>query len=289
MDHRLLCVSFSPPPPTRMDAYLDQVTVGLVKDIDRLSIFSLDRAIEMIRAKPSLTEQAALLNALEERMIVYGRARGYLNPPHEKALDERADVVTTFLIKDVFGFGAVSATDKAISEFKKLLKEFIKSGLNSKGAATFKFLQTMWKLCNAKNPRDAAAILMREGGTALSTWLKFNFSRYAGLTLRAAGVSPVVRNRLLKLIAARLAWGETILARLAWVSPWLIALDIFFTPQTTATDAEEARLAFLTIYGRLFAARDEFLGKLVKSCSGETWHLSMPIEEALEIAIIRAH
>jgi len=268
-----------------MEAYLDDVTRGLVKNVVNLSIFDLDKAIEIIRARPTLEEQAALLNALEERMCGWGRARGYLNPPPEKTEDERANVVATFLLKNVFGLEHESATDKAISEFKNLLKDFVKSGLNSKGKSAFKFLDTIWKLCNAKDPKDAAAILLKEGGGLFSKWLVANSGRFARVGLKSAGVSAIARNRLMKLIAARIAWGEAILARLRWVSPWLIAIDIALTSEDTATDAEESRLAFLTIYGRLFSQRSEVLGKLVRSCTGRTWQLAMPIESALQIAI----
>jgi hypothetical protein len=269
----------------RMDAYLDQVTRGLVKNAAYLSIFDLDKALDLIRARPELAEQAALLNALEERLSAYGRSRGYLNPPPEKTDDERANTVTSFLLKDVFGFKHESANDKALSEFKKLMKDFVKSGLNAKGKSAFKFLEIIWKLCNAKSPKDAAAILIKEGGGLFAAWFASNSGRLAVSGLKAAGVSPVVRNRLMKLIAARLAWGETILARLRWVNPWLIALDILLTPEDTATDDEEWRLAFLTVYGRLFTTQSEVLGKLVRSCTGNTWQLAMPIDAALQIAI----
>jgi hypothetical protein len=157
--------------------------------------------------------------------------------------------------------------------------------LNSKGKSAFKFLEVIWKLCNAKDPKDAAAILVKEGGVQLAKWLVANAPRFSQMGLKSAGVSPVVRNRLLKLIAARMAWGEAILARLRWVSPWLIAIDIFLTPEQTATDAEEWRLAFLTVYGRLFAQRGEVLAKFVRSCTGQTWQLAMPIDRAFQIAI----
>lgn len=269
----------------RLEAYLDQVTRGLVRNVANLSIFDLDAAVEMIRARPTLEEQSALLNALEERLCAYGQMKGYLKPPPEKTEDERANAVVIFLLKNVFDLKHESAHDKAISEFKNLLKAFVKNGLNSKGTSAFKFLDTMWKLCNAKDPKDAAAILLKEGGALLGKWLVANSGRIAQVGLRSAGVSAVARNRLLKLIAARMAWGEAILARLRWVSPWLIAIDIALTPEDTATDAEESRLAFLTVYGRLFSQRNELLGKLVRSCTGNTWRLAMPIESALQIAV----
>ena len=271
----------------RMDAYLDDLTGGKVKDVERLSIFDLDRAIELIELRPSAAERAALLAALDDRIAQYGTRRGWMTPAAAKTDDARADAVTVFIVQDVLGIKAKTAEEKALGQFKGKLKAFIKDGLNSKGKNAFVVLQVIYDLCNAKSPEDALKVLGKASLGELGKWVLANRDWLMRSGLKLGGVSPVLRNRIMKLIAARIAWVQVGFSRLAWVLPWLAALDILLTSEATATDEDEQRLTFLVLYARIFAKRSDQLGKLVDSCAGPTWRYRLRPEDALRATIQR--
>ena len=271
----------------RMDAYLDEITAGKVRDVARLGIFELDRAIESIELRPSAPERAALLAALEDRIAEYGRSRGWMAPAADKAPDARANAVTSFIIKDVLGIKFRTAADKALDEFKDKLKAFIKEGLNDRGKKAFVVLQVIYDLCDAKTPEEAFKVLAKEGLGVLGKWVVKNRDWFLRSGMKLGGVSPVLRNRIVKLIAARIAWVEVAFSRVAWVVPWLAALDMLLTSEATATDEEEQRLTFLILYSRIFTKRTDQVGRLVESCAGPSWRYRLRPADALQATIRR--
>lgn len=289
MDHKLACAGFTPPVPMRMDAYLDQVTRGKVTNLGWLSIFDLDEALRQIEARPTLAEQAALLGALDDRFVAQGRARGWLAPPPDRSDGERADLLTRFVVEDLLGIKGAAVDKKIFDEFKGRLKDALKPELNRTGKRSLKTLQLLYELSAAKNGQEAASALAKAGISELTSWLAKpdNMAWLARSALKAGDVSPVVRNRLVKLIATRLTWLEVGLSRLAWVSPWLLALELFFTVESTATDAMEQRLTFLSLYGRLFATRSQQFGRIIDACAGDDWRYRLPPPQALATAIHR--
>lgn len=283
MDHKLICCGFTPPVPMRMSAYLDEQTKGLLVSLDNLSIYRLDQAIELINARPSLAEQAALLYALEERLIEFGRGRGYLAPPPHRTEQERSNIVLNFLVKDVLNISGGSVQEKVFQEVKGKLKTIVTNGLNGTTKSRLKFLDFILSLCNANSREEVYRILVKEGGVQFGE----NWKRITAYGLRGVRVSPVTKNRLIKFIAMRLTWGEAIVTRLSWLNPWILFVDLILTPETTASDVDEKRLTILMFLGRVFAARTNAFSKLVQSCSEREWRLTSPVGDALRAAVLR--
>lgn len=273
----------------RMDAYLDQVTEGLIRDVRKLQIDALDRALALIHARSSIHEQAALVNAFEQRMAAYGQSKGYIDQRIGKSDDERAETVTKFLFDVLFQFNKKNAEDKTIDAFKKHFKEFIKQGLNSRGKRGLTFLETVWKICNAKNAEDLTKIVVAAGEKKFGEWLTHNWRMLGTAGFKIVGLPSKKAQALIKLIAARISWGKELFARLRWAEPWLVAIDIALTPEDTATDEQEDRLAFLVQYGRIVADKNQLYVKVVRSCAGREWQLQTPIGNALGLATKGLH
>ena len=283
MDHSVACKSFTPPPPQSMAGYFDTVTGGQARDVAPLiSIYRMDKLVAEIRSRPDLAERAALLNELETRVAAFGRAKGYLEPPPPKTDDERSNIVTTFIIKDVLGLSDKTADQKAIDALKKEVKKFVKDHLNKKGQGALKLLEVLYALCNAKTGEEALRILAKAGSKELADVIKANWDVLLRLSLKTVGVSAVVRNRLIKLIALRISWASLALSRLRWLNPILVCLEIALTPESTASDATMERLAFLTVYSRLFSQSGDELGRLIQSCAGADWQYKMSMDTAFE-------
>lgn len=292
MDHKLACAAFKPNPPLTLEAHFDAVTHNRAKDIRFLSVYRLDMLDDVLRAidaRPNMAEQAALLSELEDRFVAYARPHGWLQPDRPASEAASADAMTTFVMSDILGIKGESATDKNVAILKDQLKGVFKEGLNNRGKKSLLILEMLWDLSNAKSGDEIKRILGRVSVGTLANWMKdqanLNWLKNA---LKAGQVRPVVVNRLAKIIAARLTWLEVSLSRLAWVVPWLTFLDLFLTPERIADDDTERRLAFLTVYGRLFAHRSAQFGTLVQICAGPVWHLRVPVPDALGTAIQRA-
>lgn len=288
MDPKLACAAFRPPPPMSLGAYFDQVTSGRARTAESvLSVFSLDVVLRSIEARPTAAERYALLSVLEDRFVAYATPRGWLKPrtPVDPA---GADATTDFIVKDLLGIEGKSVQDKTLSIFKGQIKKLIESGLNDKGKHSLKVLEFLWELCNAKDADEVKRILAKAPLTELSAWAakQENITWLAKSALKLGRVSPVARNRIAKMIAARLTWIEVGMSRLAWVQPWLAALDLLLTPERIADDETERRLSFLTVYGRVFSQTSSQFGRLVKDCSSDKpWTLTIPPEQALGNAI----
>jgi hypothetical protein len=289
MDHKTICSGFQPPPPMSIRAYFDDVTSRKIKNIGNLSIWELDEVLATIKARPTLQEQAALLSELEDRFVAYAGPFGWLTPSEPESEDRRVNRVTKFIVTDMLGLKNESVSEKVFGEFTKQVKEVVKEGLNSKGRNSFKVLEILWALCQAKTGDDVVAALAKIPFGLMQTWLAVPQNRawLARAALRAGGVSPVIRNRLLKLMAARLAWVEVSLSRLARWIPLYTALDIFFTSEQIATDATERRLTFMMLYARLFSERSGQFGRLVRSCTDSEWQFAVPPPALLSRAILR--
>lgn len=283
MDHSVACRGFQPPAPMSMAGYFDQVTGGLPSDVSRLfGTNRMERMISVLRSRRDPAERAALLMELERRFKAYGLSKGYLVPPPPRTPDESADLVTTFIVKDVLGLSGGSVDAKVLGEFKKQLKGMVKEMLNRKGRSGFQLLEFLWDLCNCRNTEEAMRVLMKHGNKQFAAYVKANWQTLMRGGMKAVNVSAVMRNRLLKLMAVRLAWASKWVARLRWLSPVVTGIEILFTSTSTATDFEMDRLAFLAVYGRILSDRGDAIGNLVDSCAGTEWKYKMPIEEAIK-------
>lgn len=291
MDHKILCANFKPRPPMTLAAYFDHVTEGRAKPALFMSTWELDEVLRLIERRADFVEQAALLTELEDRFVAFGRLRGWIEPAPEAVAETRADLMSAFVMRDILGIKGLPPQDKTQATFKVQLKNALKGGLTSKGKTGLKWLDVLWDLGSAKNVDDVSRAFGKLGVTELTAWLKLADNRNWLMKhlFKAGGMSPVARNRLMKLIAARLTWMEVALVRVAWVVPWLTALDLFLTPERIADDATEARLTFLTVYGRVFSKRSSQFGRLVRHCAQPDWALSMPVQQALGTAIGQMH
>lgn len=288
MDHQLTCSAFKPPPPLSLSTYFDQVTLGQAKPSMFMSVWVLDGVLRLIECRPNFIEQAALLSELENRFLTYGRQHRWIDPPPDRNAESSADGLTNFIVQDLLGIKGMSPQDKSLSVLKALLKKLLKEGLNSKGKTGLKVLELLLELGSAKNAEDVARAFGKLGVKELASWAVENRDWLMRHAFKGAGMTPVARNRLIKLIAARLTWFEVLLSRVAWVLPWLTAIDLFLTPERIADDEIEARLTFLTAYGRVFSTRSSQFGRLVRRCSEPEWELSSPLQQALGAAISQA-
>ena len=123
----------------------------------------------------------------------------------------------------------------------------------------------------------------------LQTWLTLPENRawLARTALKAGKVPPVIRNRLIKIMAARLAWLGVLSARLARWIPLYTALDIFFTSEEIASHATERRLTFMVLYARVHTEQSSQFGRLVRACAGPEWQYTIRPEVALPRALLQ--
>lgn len=291
MDHQILCAHFQPPQPLNMATYLDRVTQGRARPDMFMSVWVLDEVLRLVHARPSLPEQAALLHEMERRFVEHGRSHGWLEAPRVSSDESTADVVTTFMLKDMLGLSGAAPQDKFHAAFKSALKTAVKGHLNQKGKTSLKLLEVLLDLGSARSAAEVGRALSKLSVKELGAWLadKENAKWLSNSLLKAMPVNKVSRLRLVKLVAARLTWLEVSLSRLAWVSVWLTALDLLLTPERIADDATERRLTFLTAYGRLFARRSSQFGHLVRTCHGAEWELTLTPQAALGAAITQGH
>lgn len=287
MDPKLLCTAFKPPPPFTLAAHFDKVTQGKAVPVVFMAVHRLEELLRLIEARPSPIEQAALLSELEDRFVSFGRQHGWLAPPPAAAPEKAADVVLTFVLQDLMGLKGDSVQDTVIAELKGQLKQPIEEALNKRGKTTFKLLQLLLDLADARTPEEVARILAACGLGKLGAWLAKEETRKALIKAigKRMGMNAKARNKVIRLVAARITWLEVSLARLAWVMPVLAALDIFLTPESTADDATMQRLTFLTVYGRLHAQRQSQFGRLVAACTGPEWSFRQPLQHSLQRAI----
>jgi len=292
MDHKQLCSAFRPPPPFTMATYFDQVTQGKAVPSAFLVVQRLDEVLRIIESRSSPVEQAALLSELEDRFIRYGQQHGWLAPPAPKTPDQASDMVLAFVIQDLLGVQGDSAQSSVIATLQDQLKEIIQDALNSRGRKAFGLLQLLLDLAECKTPEDVVKVLAACGLGKLGAWLAKEETRKAVIKAigKRVGMNAKARNKVIRLVAARLTWLEVSLARLAWVMPVLAALDVFLTPESTADDATMWRLTFLTAYGRMQAKRRSQFGQLVNSCApGANWSFRAPLRPTLATAIQAMH
>jgi hypothetical protein len=291
MDHKLQCSAFKPPPPQTMAAYFDQVTQGLAGPAVFMSLFRLDKLLQVIEARPTAAERAALLSELDDRFQRLGRREGWLDEPPPPT-PAGAGLVADFVVQDLLGIKGQSANDKAVDALKGELKSVIETALNDKGRQGFKVLELLLELAECKTPEEVVRVLAACGLGRFGTWLAQPETRKALIHAmgRSVGLNKAARYKIIRLVAARMTWLEVTFSRLARINLIFTALEIFLTPTSTADDATMRRLTFLTAYGRMQAARHTQFGKLVSECTPDgAWTTRQPLLPALKQAVLRMH
>jgi hypothetical protein len=289
LDHKVTAkiMQFLPPPPMSMDAYLDQITNGQVEATKLLTyIDKLETALRLINLRPTEAEKGALLTALETRYYNFGVASGYVTPLLDANDKDRANVFLTFIVEDILHIKP-TARSAAVDALKEKLKEIIVEALNNTGKISLAFLNLLYDLCTAKSAEDVEKTLIGFSYMGLGALVKKYWQSGLKSAMKFAQVSPVVRNRVIKFIAARLTWINIAFDRLAWAFPLLLAIDVFLTSEDTATDEQEARLAFLVQYGRVVDSRDYVYARVVRSIEGPEWQFNASPVELLQAKIQR--
>jgi len=271
-----------------MAAYFHKVTMGKAVPARLLAVERLEELLRIIESRPTLAEQAALLSELDDRFVKFGQQHGWLAPPITATSD--ASSVVEFVIEDLLGVRGDSAKDSAIGYLKDELKEIVQEALNKKGKKAFKVLEFLLELAECKSPEDAVRVMSKSGLGKLGTWLAKEETRKALVNAlgKRVGMNSKARNKVIRLVAARLTWVELTFSRLARFTPLLAALDVFLSPESTADDATMWRLTFLTAYGRMQASRQSHFGRLISSCApGTDWTFRAPLLPSLQGAILK--
>ena len=196
----------------RLEAYLDQVTKGKVRDVSRLNLPVLEAALEEINRRPMLAERSALLVALEQRFAAFGRNKGWVPGQSEKKQTETVNGVVGFLLFDVIQVQKTTAEDIVINEFKSELEKFVKQALNSREKEWLAYGQILLKLVQCENEEDLRKVLTNVTLTSLGAWTAKNWPNLVQ-KLKWVKVQLRVRNRIIKYIALRVEWGATMAGR----------------------------------------------------------------------------
>lgn len=226
-----------------MDGYLDQVTKDLVKgDVGAIYSDRLDRALNLIRERPSLPERVALLSCLRERFEAYGNQKGFLT----QSSPGSAANLAAAIVEQIFGYSG-KVEDDVKGKLRDKLSEEIENALNSKGKGAFQALNLIYDLANAKNPEEVATILSKCGLAGLASWATKNHQLIVS-KLKFVGVAGKTRNQIVKRIAISLKLFGRFSKFLARINIYLAVAQIFFEPSETADSKTEERLAFLFLY-----------------------------------------
>lgn len=285
MENSMLAGQFRPPAPYSLEGYFDKVTADMAsEEALRRARRAYHLPIERIRSRidtvNDAAERAALLGVLESRLYAYGVAKGLT----EAKAKPDASVLTEYLLKNVLGLTGKGVEDKAVAEFKSLLLKQIREGLNARGKSQLKFVKWVSDLVTATTPEERYRVLLSGASGLAETWLKNNGKMILNSGMRAVGVPGVTRNRFFKVVALRLAWLETLAARFAWVSPVLLTVDLLLTPEHTASDDDEDRLAFFGIYTQVCQDRRLILSTIIERSTENDWKYRIEPKAALRSA-----
>jgi len=253
---RPLCNNFQPPPPMQMSAYFDDVTGFRDDQIMRYTINQYDIFIDRILARSKHAEIEALLYELDSRMATFGDKNGYFGT-EEEYQDNKISAKKTVetIVYDILGFKSASVEDKVINEYKSLLEDFILAGLNSKGKKALELTQFMEDLAECKSTEDVAVLMGKTGSAALAAWTAKNWDRVFKKGAKFIGITPVVRNRIAKWVALRLAFAGAWGTRVAIVLRKLNVLSLLFADGGLASEFTMDKNHFLCVYARVSTTR----------------------------------
>lgn len=280
---------FKPPVPRSMDSYLDEITRGRVARLTNVYNIDIDGALALIKQRPSASERMALLAALAARLNKYGEAKGYIELVPKS---ENPDHVAAFIVEDMLGLSGDSIEEKARSELLGIVKEFVKEGLNSRGKKGFEFLEVIWKLMNCTSAGEASRVLAAAGHGKLTDWLGKNYLVLAKTAMKKVGARRAVRNRIIRVLALKTVMLKAVPRLVARLNFVVTALELMLTPSEIASDLEEQRMAFYSIYGKVVSDQGSIFADLMpanQSRGGMEPILKYPMGHALQTAISTSH
>lgn len=277
-------LKFQPPAPQSMASYFDDITGGRIKNFTGIYRLDFKGALAAIRKRPSAAERLALLAEFSTRMEGIGQQHGYLAEPPKET--DAAGSIAKFIIEDGLGLKQKTVDQKIYDKGISLTKEWVKSGLNSKGQSAFRLMDVIWKILNASSAGDVAKILAKEGGKDLAAWITANAPTIAKRALKAAGYNSRARYQIMRTIASRIALLKAPFKLLARFQPIIFALDIFLTPTETVSDFEEQRSLFLLYFSQLHADQNSIFSEIIgKNAEPAKGRLSVPLNQLLQTSI----
>ena len=281
-------LKFQPPAPQSMASYFDDITGGRIKNFTGIYRLDFKGALDAVRKRPSAAERLALLAEFSARMEKIGQQQGFLAEPRKDT--NAADSIAKFIIEDGLGLKQKTVDQKVYDKGISLTKEWVKSGLNSKGQGAFRLMDVIWKILNASSATDVAKILGKEGGKELATWVSANAPTIAKRALKAAGYNSRARNQIMRTIASRIALLKAPFKLMARFNHIIFALDIFLTPTETVSDFEEQRSMFLLYFSQLHADQNSIFSELIgKNADPANGRLTVPIGQLLQTSISTSH
>ena len=277
---------FSPPPPQSMASYFDEVTGDRLKNFTSIYRLDFNGAIKAIRARNSAAERLALLAEFTKRMESIGRETGFLGEP--KAETDSGSAIAKFIIEDGLGLKSASVEKKVYDKGVSLTKEWVKQSLNSTGKSGFRLLDVIWKIVKSESASDVAKILAKEGGKELAEWLKQNSASIAKGALKRVGYNSRARNRILRVIASRMALLKAPMSFLTRIQPILFGLELLLTPTETVSDFEEQRSMFLLYYSQIQTDQSSIFASMISDKGSGHAQLAKPLDSYLKASISSA-
>ncbi|TBW39984.1 hypothetical protein EYW49_04755 [Siculibacillus lacustris] len=235
-------VRFLPPPPQSMDHYLDTVTAGLVKgDVGKIFFDRLDRAINLIRQRPTVEERYALWGCLHARYLAYGKSKGWLGGA---SIEEESKGLAHYVLKEMLGVPE-DPKDAVREKFVDVLKDGFKDHLGAKGKKHFEFLDFLHSLSEAKNSDEALGIILGKGAPAVVTaWVAKNREWLVARLSHFKGVPAPIRARIKKVLTLALKTTERVTSALKWLDVPFTFVTLILDSEEIADSETEARLGF---------------------------------------------
>lgn len=278
-----VCKVFQPPTPMRMSAYFDDVTGFRDDHIMRYTIKQYDNFIDRIFARSDPAEIEALLYEFDARMAAFGDINGYFGTENEyNDNNESAQKTVEIIVYDILGRTRGGVDDRVVKEFKSHLTDFIKSGLNSKGKKALELTQFMADLADCKNTEDVAVLMGKTGSTALAAWTAKNWEIVFKKGAKFIGITPVVRNRVAKWVALRLAFAGAWGKRLAIVTKKLNFLSIILADGGLASYFVMNQNTFLLYYSRVSTTQRDIGRRGVCGVSSTGFNSYLPTSHAID-------
>lgn len=278
---------FKPPPPQSMSGYFNEVTGNRLDNFTTIYRLDFNGAMKAVRARRSPAERLALLAEFSKRMEAIGREAGFLGDLPKDA--DPSNSVARFIIEEGLGLKPKTVDKKVYDKGIALTKEWVKSGLNSKGKSAFRLLDVIWKIVKSESVTEVAKILAQEGGKELADWIKTNWQTILKQALKKAGYNSRARNQIMRVIASRIALLKAPLSFLTRIQPYLFALDLLLTPSDTVSDFEEQRSLFLLYYSQIQTDQNSIFASMTSSQPGvPPGRLAIPLETVLKSSISSA-